>query len=183
MQQRQREEQQIVRDTSNWRQVTAATATWVSVGGEGVGDGDESQSLVAVAVVVGFATCPGTSRMTKMTTTTASAAAKTHRQVIKIITLCPKDAAAAAGGNNAHTRCAFYGPKPSPDLRPPTVFSSVALRYYCYDYCNMFCVGLLYNLLPLLSDRADKNHNMAQFGDVKGPKRNPRRNNNVYWAV
>lgn len=37
----------------------------------------------------------------------------------------------------------------------------------------MFCVGLLYNLLPLLSDRAHKNHNMAQFGDVKGPKAEP----------
>lgn len=146
----------------------------VSRSGEGVGDGDESQSLVAVAVVVGCATCPGTSRMTKMTTTTtASAAAKTHRQVIKIITLFPRDAAAAAGGNNAHTRCAFYGPKPDPYLRPPTVSSSVAFRYYCYDYCNMFCVGLLYNLLPLLSDRADKNHNMAQLGDVKGPKTEP----------
>lgn len=146
MQQRQREEQQIVRDTSNWRQVTAATATWVSVGGEGVGVGDESQSLVAVAVVVGFATCPGTSRMTKMTTSTASAAAKTHRQVIKIITLCPRDAAAAAGGNNAHTRCAFYGPKPSPDsdrrLFPPLLpFDIIVMMIVlCFVWvCSTIC--------------------------------------------
>lgn len=82
---------------------------------------------VAVAVIIGFATCPGTSRTTKITmTTTASAAAKSHRRVIKIITLCPRDAvadaaaAAAAGGNNEHTSCAFYGtecPSPTADRR------------------------------------------------------------------